>query len=198
MVRPATYGRAGCCPLPNSPIPGDSRGGVDDTGDSGRSWLAAVRGDARRSGGIRRPGTAVTARRSCPAGSDSSSWAHSGVRARRIFAVALMLLVPAGCVVPTPDEGTYAEKAQKSLEAAASQTATVDLVISQVLAQRAFRSFADQTVSETEDSLSSVADQFGSMQPPPSPGADAVRDRTTTLLSRASDVVAAARIALRR
>ena len=36
------------------------------------------------------------------------------------------------------------------------------------------------------------------MQPPPSAGADAVRDRTSTLLSQASDAVATGRIALRR
>ena len=112
--------------------------------------------------------------------------------------VALAGLLLAGCVVPAPSDSTYADKAQRSLQAAAGQTATVELVISQVLSSRAFQAFADQTVSETEDSLSSVSDQFASTQPPPSAGADAVRDRTTTLLSQASDAVATARIALRR
>ena len=128
----------------------------------------------------------------------AAAWLTSHCIRTRVCGVAVMATLLAGCVMPAPSDSSYADKAQRSLQTAASQTATVQVVLSQSLAGQMLQRFADQTVSETEDSLSSVSDQFASTQPPPSAGADAVRDRTTTLLSQASDAVATARIALRR
>jgi hypothetical protein len=101
-------------------------------------------------------------------------------------------------VVPAPGRDTYQEKAAMSLQAAAGHAATVQLILTQSLNGQILEGYADQTVSETEDSLSSVQDQFASMQPPSGDASDALRDTTTSLLSDTADAVEAGRIALRR
>jgi hypothetical protein len=110
----------------------------------------------------------------------------------------VVLAMVAGCVTPARDDMNYSDKAAQALKAAASETSTVKLVLDQVLHGQILENYADQTVSDNEDSLSSVQDQFSSVQPPATDQADKLRDATTKLLAQAGDAVQAARIALRR
>src|SRR3954454_3884842 len=113
-------------------------GSHDDAGHFAGRGLVCVHRDARCADVIHRPATSVTL---------TSRLTRFSTRTR-MGGVLLMVTLMAGCVVPAPSDSTYADKAQRSLQAAASQTATVELVVSQVLAGKAFRAFADQVVSE--------------------------------------------------
>lgn len=115
-----------------------------------------------------------------------------------VLVVALCVVAVSGCMTPARNPHNYRDKARMSVQAAASETATVHLVIDKVLAGRMLYNYADQTVSDSEDALSSIVDQFGSVQPPHQSSSDAVQADVSTLLQDASSAVQDARIALRR
>jgi hypothetical protein len=78
-----------------------------------------------------------------------------------------------------------------------SETRTVLLTVQAVLNDRTFTSFADRTLSGSEDALSAIDSSFSVVQPPTS-AADHIREDTTQLVDDASTAVESARIALRR
>lgn len=97
---------------------------------------------------------------------------------------------------PALGPGSFREKGRNSAEAALSEVATAQLVVDQMLRGRLPRAYADETVSANEDALGSIADAFGTVQPPPE--SDPVRAEVSDLLDEAGSVVADARIAVRR
>jgi hypothetical protein len=108
--------------------------------------------------------------------------------------VALILL--AGCVTPATGPDQYRDKAVTSVRAATSEVATTRLTVQQLLGDRILAPYADETISASEDALGSIANTFGSVQPPA--GDDQIRDTVSALLTDAEDAVAAARVAARR
>jgi hypothetical protein len=123
------------------------------------------------------------------------------VSARRgpcaVLAVALgVALAASGCATSEGDPTLYHDEAVSTLEAAQSLAETVLIALDARLHDRTFGRAADDAVSGAESSLTSTAGTFEALQPPP--GADAVRDATSKVLSAAEDAVAAARIAIRR
>ena len=106
------------------------------------------------------------------------------------------LLSASGCATPEGDPSLYRAEAVSTLQAAQSSTESVLITLDARLHDRTFGRAADDAVSDAESSLSSTAGTFDALQPPP--GADAVRDKATKVLSTAEDAVAAARIAIRR
>jgi hypothetical protein len=100
-----------------------------------------------------------------------------------------------GCVTPATGDGTYVAKARMSIEAAASEVSTARITVEALRDDRIFVTTADETVTASENALGSIADAFGSVQPPA--GQEDLRVTTTTLLSDAEDALASARIAVR-
>jgi hypothetical protein len=118
------------------------------------------------------------------------------VIARFLIAAVLALAALGGCATPEGDPTAYREEALSTLKAAHSSVESVRLVLGARLDNRLFGRSADDAVSSAEKSLSGTAGTFIGLQPPP--GADAVRDATTKVLSDAQDAVENARIAVRR
>jgi hypothetical protein len=118
------------------------------------------------------------------------------VRARAAVVGVLVLAVLAGCAVPEGSASAYREEALSTLKAAHSSVESVHIALGARLEQKLFGRSADDAVSSAEESLSGTAGTFVGLQPPP--GADAVRDAATKLLSDAQDAVEDARIAVRR
>src|SRR3954469_25156408 len=110
--------------------------------------------------------------------------------------VAATALTASACATTEGDPSLYRDEAVSTLSAAQSNVVTVRIVLTTRLRDRTFGRSADDAVSTEETSLSSTAGAFEALQPPP--GADAVRQQATQLLSDAEDAVAAARIAVRR
>jgi hypothetical protein len=117
---------------------------------------------------------------------------------RRGAAATALVLLTGGCMTPARGESGYAGKAKQALTSAASETASVQLTISTLLRGNLLAGYADQTVSQSEDALDSIASQFASVQPPATPAADKLQATMSTLFSDASDAVESARIAMRR
>ena len=109
--------------------------------------------------------------------------------------VAAVLLLTA-CSIPEGDPAAYREEAVSTLQAAHSEVESARITVWLRLDDRTFSRAADTSVTGSETALTSIAGTFSGLQPPP--GADAVRDRATQLLSDAQDAVEAARIAVRR
>ena len=110
-------------------------------------------------------------------------------------AVSLCVLL-AGCVSPALGPSSYRGKGQAAVQAALSEVETVRLVIEQLQRARIPTAYADETVSASEQALSSISDSFGSVQPPRQ--SDEVRSEVSELLDDANDVVGDARVATRR
>jgi hypothetical protein len=105
-------------------------------------------------------------------------------------------LTLAGCVTPATGSDSYRDKAVTSVRAATSEVATSQLVVRLFRHGRILAPYADETVTSSESALGSIADAFGSVQPPR--GDDGVRDDVSGIVSDAEDAVGHARIAIRR
>jgi hypothetical protein len=111
-------------------------------------------------------------------------------------ALLAVALLAAGCAGPAAEDASYRSLAATSVQAAASQVATAQTVVTLLVDGDTWTPYADQTVSGAETALGSISSDFGSAQPPP--GSDRVRTRVSTLLTDAEDAAASARIAVRR
>jgi hypothetical protein len=122
--------------------------------------------------------------------------------ARRAAAVALtvgtLLSALTGCVGNAQTTGAYRGKAHLSAEAAVSALQTAKLAVDSSAKGNLFDGYLEIVLSQAEDDLGSVQQQFDSIQPPNSAEADRLRDRLDTLLSRGASVLADLRIAARR
>jgi hypothetical protein len=118
------------------------------------------------------------------------------VSARSTIVAVLALVVIGGCATPEGDPAAYRQEALSTLKAAHSSVESVHIALGARLDHRLFGRSADDLVSSAERSLSGAAGTFVGLQPPP--GADAVRNAATKLLSDAQDAVESARIAVRR
>lgn len=102
-----------------------------------------------------------------------------------------------GCMVgPALGPDSYRGKGQSSVQAVLSEVETARLVTEQFRRHRVFRSYADESVSASEDAASWIGEAFGTVQPPPE--SDAVREQVSGLLDEASSLLADTRIATRR
>jgi hypothetical protein len=118
------------------------------------------------------------------------------VIARFVIAAVIALAALGGCATPEGDPTAYREEALSTLKAAHSSVQSVRLALGARLDDKLFGRSADDAVSSGEQALSGTAGTFTGLQPPP--GADAVRDAATKVLSDAQDAVENARIAVRR
>lgn len=124
---------------------------------------------------------------------------RAAMSARALRAAALTTVAGAllsGCVLPAWGEASYRGKAQTSAAAALSEVQTARLAAEQLLRSRLQQAYADEVISASETALGSIAESFGSVQPPRA--SDAVRKEVTALLDDAGSVVADARVAARR
>jgi hypothetical protein len=105
-------------------------------------------------------------------------------------------LLLGGCVTPATGVDSYQGKATESLGAANSEVSAAQIVVRLVLDDRVLHTYADQVLSENEQTLDSVSGTFVAVQPPPD--ADATYRQTSALLERAASLVRNCRIAVRR
>ena len=120
--------------------------------------------------------------------------------ARRALPSRLLLagvLVLGGCVAPAFDSGAFHRNAVEALDSAVSETRAAALAVEQHLAGRVVRPYADTVVTDSEDALGPVEDDFGNVDPP-TRADEKLRDEVGGLLSDAGDALSTARIALRR
>jgi hypothetical protein len=110
----------------------------------------------------------------------------------------LLSLLLTGCVTPATSSEQYQAKALATVEAVASEVATVEIVVALLLEGRILVPYADRTISSAEVAISTIGDTLGSVQPPDDPGSDAVRADVAAVVQEAEDAVADARIATRR
>ena len=112
----------------------------------------------------------------------------------RAVPAALGVLLAACSTSPGPAD--YREQASLTLGTAVSEVATTRLVLDELDQGDTFRPATITQLRSSEESLGSVAQSFGSLNPPPSE--DPVHRRSTTLLGDAEDLLAAVRIAVHR
>ena len=115
-------------------------------------------------------------------------------RPRALPAVLVPLLL-AACST-SPGAADYREQASLTLGTAVSDVATARLVLDELAQGDTFHPAAMTQLRSSEESLGSVAQSFGSLNPPASE--DPVHRRSTTLLGDAEDLLAAVRIAVHR
>jgi hypothetical protein len=122
------------------------------------------------------------------------------VSRRRLLAVAAVVLaavlVLTRCVPQDTDAQTYREQARLTLGTALSEVATVRLVLQTAQRGDILAPYAEMTVRHSEDNLGTTIDAFSSLRPPAA--LDGLAASTSDLLSRADDLVVAARVCVER
>ena len=119
------------------------------------------------------------------------------MRASRTTFSALLLLVPlTGCVPQSPDTDTYRDAAAQTLGTAVSEVATVEQILRLLGEGDMLRPVAVTQLRYSEDGLEKSTSWFTGLNPPT--GSDLLEQRTGTLLQRAGDLVAEARVAVHR
>jgi hypothetical protein len=114
-------------------------------------------------------------------------------------ALAAALLVSlAGCVGNAATTPAYRGKAHLSAEAAVSAMQTAKLAVDSSAKGNLFDNYLEVVLSQAEDDLGSVQQQFDSIQPPNSIEADRLRQRLDAMLTRGAGLLADLRIAARR
>ena len=112
-------------------------------------------------------------------------------------AVAVAVVVLAGCVGHSRTDEDYGRKATKTVEVAASSVQTVLLAVQTIEQDGAFAPYLGRVIGQAEDDASAALDSFGVVQPP-STDADELRNEVDQLVGDAVDLLADARIAMRR
>ena len=107
------------------------------------------------------------------------------------------LLTSGACVGSARGETDYQKKAVATTEHVRSSVRTVQLAVQAASEDDAFGPFLSRVISQAEDDASSALNGFGSIQPP-SEQADQLRDAVDQVSSDAIDLLAQARIAIRR
>ena len=95
------------------------------------------------------------------------------------------------------DATDYTKKAVATTEQVRSSVRTVQLAIDAADGSKAFPQYLARVISQSEDDASSALNGFESIQPPDE-DADQLRDEVKEVSSDAIDVIATARIAIRR
>lgn len=119
-------------------------------------------------------------------------------RAAWLPVVAALVASLTSCVGNAASTAAYRGKAHLSAQAAASALQTAKLAVDSSAKGNLFGGYLDVVLSQAEDDLGTVQQQFDSIQPPNTGEADRVRNRLDTLLTRAASVLADLRIAERR
>jgi len=113
-----------------------------------------------------------------------------------VGALALSLFV-ASCAGPARTATDYRLKARTTARAALSVVATSEIVATIVRKDNAFPPYVSVSLDDAERDLDGAESTFSSVQPPDQPS-DQLRDKVTSALDDASDVVYAMRISARR
>lgn len=103
----------------------------------------------------------------------------------------------AGCVTPAFDRGAYLQNAKAALESGVSEVRTAQLAVEARLQGDATRAFTDTVVTTSEGALGPVQLSFGGVDPVDRRD-DELRTRVLGELGNAEDVLADARLAVRR
>lgn len=111
-----------------------------------------------------------------------------------LLAVALC----AGCVGPAPSMDSYVAKAGGTAAEAVSAARTAVLVVQTDQRGQLTAAGREVLLQESEAALGSIADAFGSIQPPDNGQADAIRHELGDLLAAAHGDAQELRIAARR
>jgi hypothetical protein len=111
--------------------------------------------------------------------------------------VAAAAVVLGGCVGPSRTDEDYGRKATKTVEVAQSSVQTVLLTVDTIEDDGAFGPYLGRVIGQAEEDASAALDAFSVVQPP-STDADGVRREVNELVGDAIDVLAEARIAMRR
>jgi len=119
------------------------------------------------------------------------------VTGRRTVATVLLALVTTGCVGPSRTSGDYRDKAGSTAAAAESAAQTALLAVHAQTKGNAPGTYLSVILGEAEEHVGTAQNQFDSVQPP-NTQADQLRGALDNLLSQASDVLSALRIAARR
>ena len=122
----------------------------------------------------------------------------SAVVRLRAALIASAVLACAGCVAPVASDGHYRQMAASSATAARSAARSAVLAVDTSQRGKLPRAALEVLLQESEAALGSIASTFGSIQPPDTADADALRDRLGTLLAEADDQSQDLRIAARR
>ena len=119
--------------------------------------------------------------------------ARSGLLAATV-AVAGML---GGCVGHSRTDEDYGRKAARTVEVAESSVQTVLFTVDAIDEDKAFGPYLGRVIGQAEADASAALDSFSVVQPP-STEADDVRSEVSELVGDAVDLLAEARIAIRR
>jgi hypothetical protein len=106
-------------------------------------------------------------------------------------------MVVSGCVAPALDSGAYEHNALAALESAVSTTRVAALALDGRVDDRLTLAYADTVVTEAEDAIDPVSASFGVVDPP-GRDLDTLRTEVLDLLGDAGDLLAEARLAVRR
>ena len=110
---------------------------------------------------------------------------------------ALVLVSLSACVSSAPNDADYAKKAQKTVDTVAAAVGTVQLGITALRHDDAFDPYLSVLFGEAEEDASSARDTLDSVQPP-GDESDQVRQQVHEVTDEALDLLAEARIAIRR
>ena len=117
---------------------------------------------------------------------------------RDALALAAVVLVPlSACVSSAPNDADYAKKAQKTVDTVAAAVGTAQLGITALREGDAFDPYLSVLLGEAEDDASAARDTLDSVQPP-GDESDQVREQVHEVTDEALDLLAEARIAIRR
>jgi hypothetical protein len=118
-----------------------------------------------------------------------------------LFLFCGMVLATSACGLgdtgPARTDTTYQHKAAATAATAASSVSTAQLATEAAADGRAFLAYLSVVMADAEDALGAAANTFASIQPP-SPQSDELRSELNELLTKSSDSLATARIAIRR
>ena len=106
-------------------------------------------------------------------------------------------LALAGCVAPAFDTGAFEHNAIGALESAVSTARVAALALDARVGDRLTLAYADTVVTEAEEAIDPVQASFGVVDPP-EPALDELRSDVLDQLADAGDLLADARIAVRR
>ncbi|MFL6203779.1 MAG: hypothetical protein ACJ739_00365 [Acidimicrobiales bacterium] len=114
-----------------------------------------------------------------------------------IGALAGLTALLAGCVGHSRTDEDYGRKAAKTVEVAQSSVQTVLFTVDAIDDDQAFGPYLGRVIGQAEADASAALDSFSVVQPP-STTADDVRSEVDELVGDAVDLLAEARIAIRR
>lgn len=106
-------------------------------------------------------------------------------------------LAISGCVAPAFDSGAYEQNAVAALESAVSTSRVAATTLEARVRDRLTLAYADTVVTEAEDAIDPVTASFGVVDPPRRQ-LDGLRSEVLDLLGEAGDLLAEARLAVRR